>query len=97
MYDEKTISSFERVMRKNGCKILPKVFTPFGDILFAERSFISGTEKVYETFWMVSRDGIDFGRGVRNKWSVPANVRHAEALADATNWIDINIRNKRYA
>lgn len=96
MYNPKTINSFERRMREMGCLLLPKQFTRYGDILLAERSIMEGAEKYYETYWMLSRDGIDFGRCVRNSWAVPHTDRVAEAVEDAQSWIDANVRNNRY-
>ena len=96
MYNPKTVDVFERHMRKLGCYLLPKVTHTHGEILLAERKILERAEVVYETNWMISRNGIDFGRGVRNYWSVPQETRIAEALEDAYGWIEANIKVKRY-
>lgn len=83
-------------MKHLGCVLWPKHFTRYGEILLAERRVIEDLIPTYETYWAISRDGLDFGRYVRNEWNVPFEVRKQEAINDALDWIALNVRNKRY-
>lgn len=88
---------YERHMRKLGCTLLPKHFTPDGEILLAERITEFDGIPYCETFWMIHRDGIDLGRSVRTRaFNSNQQDRINEALLDAISFIAINVRNKRY-
>lgn len=88
---------YERHMRRLGCTLLPKVFTPDGEILLSERLTMFDGIPYYETYWMVHRDGIDLGRSVRTEAFGSIQLdRINEAVADAIGFITLNIRNKRY-
>ena len=94
------IQDFEEICNGSKFTILPKHFTPDGNILLAER-FKPEPVAHYETLWAVERDGCDYARFVRNNafWfgtPVDQSKRIADAVEDAMQWMKDNLTVGRY-
>lgn len=82
---------FEKIVRQSKFKLLPKQFTPDGNVLLAER-FKPLPVAHYETLWAWERDDCDFANFVRNNafWGghiIAQETRINDAMEAAQQWM----------
>lgn len=105
-------AAFETIARKCGFRPLSPRVTPHGRVLIAERRFTwsdmqaspgakDGTYPVLAphwcSMWVLDRGGLDVGQYVYHGTAVSRDVRVADALRSADEWVESNVRLRRFA
>ena len=91
------LQKFQRIVEKSRYVLLPKVQTPHGNVLLAERKFpLFGQHPEhftphYQILWAVERDGVNTAQAIFCKITSTRDNRVALAVDTATDWIKDNL------